>query len=158
MGMAFVRILLFVLPLVLVFTTCDSGSHNNKKKNPCLNENIYITGNPLQWNSPQYPAGETNSLSCTLRIRRDPKRWRNILQIKVIIADFHLSQPEKGMCKEDNVTIEGSVIQGQAKNRIQLCGEEPDDFISISGTQYPQYKHRKSLIELLSARMNFWRI
>lgn len=111
----------------------------------CGDDSVFISKSSLQWTNPRYPFGETQRMSCVLRIKRDPKIWQEILQIKVIVADLIMSQPQNGACRKDNITLTGAQLQGQTVGRhgLQLCGEEPDDFFVTSGKKYPQHKHRE---------------
>lgn len=112
----------------------------------CKDENFFIGKSVLQWTNPSYPNGDFDKMSCLLRFKRDPNCWKEIVQIKVIIVDLNLAQPDGGACKHDNITVHGSDLQGQDVGRgLQLCGREPRDYVWSSGKKYPQHKHRKSL-------------
>lgn len=134
----------------------DKEQEKAKKKkeekiSSCGDDNVYISRSILQWTNPNFPSGEQERVSCVLRIKRDPKCWQEIVQIKVIIADLHLAQPDDGACKKDNITIHGSQLQGQEVGQsLQLCGEEPDDYLWTSGKKYPQHKHCQCLTLLFS--------
>lgn len=126
-------------------TDKKSEKKHDEKIASCGDDNVYIGKSVLQWTNPRFPSGETERMSCVLRMKRDPKCWQEIVQIKVIIVDLHLSQPEDGACKQDNITVHGSLLQGQEVGPgLQLCGDEPDDFLFTSGRKYPQRKHSKS--------------
>jgi hypothetical protein len=146
--------------------TTDSQNHENGRKKPvknkadkkadkksekgngiasCKDENFFIGKSVLQWTNPSYPDGDFDKMTCLLRFKRDPNCWKEIVQIKVILVDLNLAQPDEGACKHDNITLHGSDLQGQDVGRgLQLCGREPRDYVWSSGKKYPQHKHRKS--------------